>query len=299
VTPNDVRRRLRSRADELDLDFQQAIQYYAVERFLYRLSTTELADALIVKGATMLRVWDGAVSRPTRDIDFLGRIDSSPEAVEVMLRACLDADVPDDGLRFDPEIGTESITLESRYPGIRAKIRGDLEGAQFVIRLDIGIDDATVPDPGWVEYPTLLGGPSPRILAYHPATAIAEKLETMVKLGAINSRMRDFYDVWMLATTQEFAGGDLRDALKATFQKRETPLPQRVPLALTNSFAEQDETARRWAILASALRSASIDVPETLPEVQGVIEALTMPPARAAANGDVFDLMWTPDGGWR
>jgi len=86
MSAEGVRRRLRQRADELGLDFQQAIQYYAIERFLFRLSKSDFADALIVKGATMLRAWGGAIARPRRDIDFLGRLDRSPEAVPLDAR---------------------------------------------------------------------------------------------------------------------------------------------------------------------------------------------------------------------
>jgi len=88
--PASIRARLKNRADELGLEFNQALQYYAIERFLYRLSKTPWADLLVVKGAAMLRVWDGAIARPTRDIDFLGRMDSSPEAVAAMVRGTLE-----------------------------------------------------------------------------------------------------------------------------------------------------------------------------------------------------------------
>ncbi len=299
MSAGDVRRRLRSRAVELGLDFQQAIQYYAIERFLLRLSKTEFVDVLIVKGATMLRVWDGAVARPTRDIDFLGRIRNSPEAVEAAVRACLNAGVSDDGLTFDGLLVTEQITLDSRYPGIRVKVRGDLEGARFVLRLDVGIDDDAVPAPGWVDYPTLLEGPSPRILAYHPATTVAEKFEAMVSLGLANSRMKDFYDLWMLATTQTFAGQELRGAIAATFARRETRIPDRVPVALTKEFWEQDDTARMWTAFARKLATSGVVAPESLSEVVGVIELFVMSPVAAASAELQFDATWVPHGGWQ
>ena len=173
-TAIEIRRRLKARAVELDLDFQQAVLYYAMERFLFRLSHTQWSDRLVLKGAVMLRVWDAAVARPTRDIDFLGRVDDTPQAIRDIVAECLAVPL-DDGLAFESEIRVVPITIEDRYPGVRVKVAGDLGGARFVLRLDVGIDDAVVPDPGWVDYPVLLHDEAPRILAYQPATAIAEK----------------------------------------------------------------------------------------------------------------------------
>ena len=160
-TGASVRARLKRRADALGLAFDQAFQYYAIERFLFRLSQTHWADALVIKGAAMLRVWEGAVARPTRDIDFLGRLDNSPETVERMVRECIGI-VTDDGLEFSREVTVTRITVEDRYPGARAVIRAELSGARTTLRLDIGIGDAVVPDPGWIDYPSLLDLESPR-----------------------------------------------------------------------------------------------------------------------------------------
>ncbi len=298
MSPSDVRRRLRQRADELGLDFQQAIQYYAIERFLFRLSKSDFASALVVKGATMLRVWDGAIARPTRDIDFLGHLDCSPEAVEAVVRSCLAADVPDDGLTFDEVAVTGLIGLDGKYPGVRVKIRGALEGARFVLQLDIGVGDATVPPPSWVDYPTLLGGPSPRVLAYHLATAVAEKFEAIVSLGSVNSRMKDFYDLWMLATTQSFTGRQLRDSIAATFANRQTRLPTEVPVALTPEYAEQDRVVSMWNAFARKLHSSGITAPSSLLDVVDTIDRFIMPPVLAAAQEE-FNATWSPGHGWR
>jgi hypothetical protein len=246
VNADDVRRRLRLRADELGLDFQQAIQYYAMERFLFRLSQSAWSERFIVKGAVMLRVWDAAVARPTRDIDFLGRIDNTPGAVRAAVQECLCVEVADDGLAFSQDIEVAQAMLDDRYPGVRVKLRGDLAGARFTLRLDIGVDDVVVPTPGWVDYPPLLDQPAPRILAYDPATAVAEKFESIVDLGLINSRLKDFYDLWMLAGGLSFEGQTLADALSATFRSRGTELPVEAPVALTGAFVEQSATAAMW-----------------------------------------------------
>ena len=209
--PASIRARLKNRGDELGMDLNQVLQYYAMERFLYRLSKTSWAGRLIVKGAAMLRVWDGAVARPTKDIDFLGDIDNSPEAVAAIVKECLAVESAD-GLEFSPDVTVEPITVEDRYPGVRALIEGRLSGARIRLQLDIGVADIAVPEPGWVDYPTLLGTEAPRILAYQPATAVAEKFETMISKGLLNSRVKDYYDIWMLSRSVEFDGAEIADA---------------------------------------------------------------------------------------
>lgn len=292
-----MRRRLKARAAELDLDFQQAVLYYAMERFLFRLSQTQWSDRLVVKGAVMLRVWDAAVARPTRDIDFLGRVDNTPEAIRGIVAECLAIQL-DDGLAFESEIHAEPITVEDRYPGVRVKVAGDLGGARFVLRLDIGIDDAVVPDPGWVDYPVLLQDESPRILAYQPATAIAEKFQAMIDIGLANSRMKDYHDIWMLSRTLEFDGQDLADAMRATFRRRETELPAETPAELTREYTGQSETSRMWDTYRKGFSTSASDLPEDLQDVADAIASFVMPAAVAAAGGATYDKTWTPSSGW-
>jgi hypothetical protein len=244
----------------------------------------------------MLRVWDGAIARPTRDIDFLGWIEA--EAVEEVVRACLRIESPEDGLVFEGFVATEQIIVDGRYPGIRVKTGGHLDGAKFVLRLDVGVDDATVPEPEWADYPTLLGGPCPRILAYHPATAVAEKFEAMVTLGLANSRMKDFYDMWMLATTLSFERDTLRRSIEATFSRRGTPSPTTTPVALTEEFYGQDRTAKIWDTYARKLEASNIRVPAKLSEVVEVIIMFIMPVVSCGAEGQSGNT-WVPSEGWR
>ncbi len=218
----------------------------------------------------MLRVWDAAVARPTRDIDFLGRIENRPEAVRAAVLECLSADVPDDGLRFSDSIDVAQAMVDDRYPGLRVKLRGDLAGARFMLRLDIGIDDAVVPAPGWVDYPPMLEQPAPRILAYEPATAVAEKFECPT----------------------------LVSALTATFVARSTELPSELPVALTVTFSEQAGTAAMWQAYRLRLAASAIQAPSDLAGVLVEIAAFVMPPARAASKGARFVQFWRPGIGW-
>jgi predicted nucleotidyltransferase component of viral defense system len=277
VSAHSVRERLKNRADELGLEFQQALQYYAIERFLYRLSTTEWSERMIVKGATMLRAWGGAIARPTRDIDFLGKVNDIATSLETILQQCINVTVPDDGLEFEMISVDGQITLDERYPGIRAKVNGNLAGARFVIRIDVGIGDAAEPQPGWVEYPVLLDGPPPRILAYQPETSIAEKLESIVNLGLVNSRLKDYFDIWMLLNSASISESNMCSALVATFDRRGTTIPSRPPVGLTTEFTGQQTSGNQWKTFRARLEESGIEAPESLDKLVADINSRLEP----------------------
>ncbi len=293
--PASARARLLNLAREQGESFDQLLVYYAIERFLYRLSRTQWGSRLVVKGATMLRAWGTPLGRPTRDIDFQGYIDNSAEAVTSAVQECLAVEYPQDGLVFDQDVRTEPINVDDRYPGVRATVSGHLDGARFKVKLDVGIDNAVMPDPEWVEYPTLLDLDAPQILAYLPDTAVAEKYETMVSRGEANSRMKDFYDVWLLSRTHEFDGRQLADALTATFGHRGTPLSSSPPPALTPAFSGSDDAQAQWRAF---LRKSAVTASERLSEVCADIIIFIVPAAAAAAGGTQFDQTWRPSEGW-
>ena len=295
--PASVRARLKNKADEIGLDFNQVLQYYAMERFLYRLSKTKWADCLIVKGAAMLRVWEGAVARPTRDIDFLGRIENSPEGVAAMVRECLAVESAD-GVEFSADVAVEPITIEDRYPGVRAFVETGLSGARMRLKLDIGVADIVVPEPGWVDYPTLLDMDAPRILAYRPATVIAEKFETMMSKGLLNSRVKDYYDIWMLSRAVVFDGSELADSIAATFGRRGTDVPSSRPAVLSDDYAKRSESMTQWLAFVTRLGVSGIEAPDSLVDVVDEINVFIMPPSTAAAAGQPFSLKWVPGKGW-
>lgn len=293
--PASVRARLLNEAKASGDSYDQVLQYFAIERFLYRLSKTEWGERLIVKGAIMLRAWGTPLGRPTRDIDFLGNIDNSPEAVARAVRECLAVRYPDDGLVFDQAVETVEINVLNRYPGVRVVLRGNLDGGTFNLQLDIGIDDAVVPDPEWVEYPTLLDLDAPRVLAYHPVTALAEKFETIVTRGLASSRLRDYYDLWLLPAVRMFEGAEVSAALEATFRHRGTTLPAEVPPGLSSAFFDAAERQAGWR---SFLASRRIEAPSDLSDVCQAIIDFIMSPVAAAARKAPFEQTWEPSSGW-
>jgi len=290
-----VRQRLLNEARSSGESYEQVLQYFAIERFLFRLSQTEWSDRLIVKGAIMLRAWGTPLGRPTRDIDFLGTIGNTEEAVVAVIRDCLSVSCPEDGLAFESVVDAEEIKVAERYPGVRAIIRGHLDGGVFRVQLDIGIDDVVVPGPDWVDYPTLIGFESPRVLAYQPVTALAEKFETIVSRGLANSRLRDYYDLWLLPTLHSYKGADVSAAIGATFSHRGTGIPASTPVGLTAGYFDMPESRQRWTTFLS---TRNIDAPSDLAVVCSEIAAFIIPPSRAASADEGFTATWDPLSGW-
>ena len=137
-----------------------------------------------------------------------------------------------------------------------------------------------------------------RILAYQPATAVAEKFQAMIEIGLANSRMKDYHDIWMLSRTLEFDGQDLADAIRATFQRRDTELPTETPAELTREYTGQPETSRMWDTYRRGFSAVPGDLPEDLQEVADGIAVFVMPAAIAARAGDGFDKTWAPAVSW-
>ncbi len=241
-----VHARLAETARRTNRPFQELLQYYGMERFLYRLSKSPHAARFVLKGALMLRVWNAPMARPTKDIDLLGRLESPLENLSTVVREVCAVDVEPDGLVFTPAtVKSERIREDADYESVRIRFEGLLGRARIAMQLDVGIGDVMVPGPVEIAYPTLLDFPAPRLKGYPRETAIAEKFEAMVKLGTLNSRMKDFYDIWILSRQFGFAGPTLAQAVTATFANRGTTVTAE-PVALTTEFSENEVANTQW-----------------------------------------------------
>ncbi|NTW84246.1 MAG: nucleotidyl transferase AbiEii/AbiGii toxin family protein [Chlorobiaceae bacterium] len=222
-----VRQRLLNKARQDNRPFQELLQYYAMERFLYRLSVSSFADRFILKGALLLRVWHAPLARPTMDIDMLCRTANAPENITTIIHHVLSVEEQEDGIIFDPEsITVESITEDADYEGLRVRFRGHLDAVRLTIQLDIGFGDKVYPYPVQESLPSLLNFSQVKMYCYSMESTIAEKFEVMAKLGILNSRMKDFYDIWMLSRQYNFDGSRLAEAIKQTFEQRGIKLVQ-------------------------------------------------------------------------
>jgi hypothetical protein len=184
--PASVRQKLLNLARERNEDFQLLLTKYGLERVLFRLSTSKHRDTFILKGALLFELWTHERYRPTRDADFLAIGDNSPERFAAIFREICTAEIPGDGIRFDPaSVRAERIKEDADYEGVRVTFTGTLDKAQIPIQIDVGFGDTVTPDPVRTEYPTLLGFPHPHLLAYPRETVVSEKLEAMVKLSTL------------------------------------------------------------------------------------------------------------------
>jgi Nucleotidyl transferase AbiEii toxin, Type IV TA system len=242
-----VRQRLLNIARDRQEDFQLVLSRFALERLLFRLSRSQHRDAFTLKGAMLFQFWGGEPHRPTRDLDLLGRGEPSTEQFEQVFQEVCRQPAGDDGLVFrDETVRAEQIKEDDEYQGLRIRLEARLGSARIPIQIDVGFGDAVTPGPQEITFPTLLDFPAPVIQAYPRETVVAEKFQAMVMLGIANSRMKDFYDLWMLAGQFEFQGPILCDAIHATFDRRKTTLPVGPPLALTSEFAEDSGKQTQW-----------------------------------------------------
>ncbi len=293
-----VRARLMNHARETSRPFQEVFQYYAMERFLYRLSRSPHGRQFTLKGALMFRVWDAPMSRATRDVDLLGQIDNSLDGLRHTFREICRTEVEADGMVFDTDtITTEQIKEDADYIGARIRFLGLLERARASMQVDIGFGDAVIPAPIEVDYPTILKMNAPRLLVYSRESVVAEKFQAMVFLGILNSRMKDFYDIWTLTRGMGFEGPLLARAIRATFEHRTMALPAETPIALTNQFASNPTKQAQWSAFLD-----KIDIDKNtleLSEAVSVISAFIMPVIQALDSGTSFVAIWPPGGPWQ
>jgi hypothetical protein len=176
----------------------------------------------------------------------------------------------DDGIAFDAKsLRVEIIRETLEYGGLRLRTTAGLAGARIVVAIDIGFGDATEPGLEEIDLPVLLDLPRPRLHAYARETVIAEKFQAMVALGLANSRMKDFYDVWVLSHAHAFDGDRLARAITATFERRKTALPDETPEALTATFANDSAKQQQW-------RAFVRDLAQEAPELGAVVSDLAM-----------------------
>jgi hypothetical protein len=286
-----VRQRLLNRSKADNRSFSELLQYYAMERFLYRLSVSDHAQHFILKGALMLRVWNSPQFRPTMDIDMLGQTSNEDENIISQICDVLVVDVPADGLSFDRDsIASERITEDADYEGIRIRFRGYLGTARINMQIDIGFGDVVYPGPERAELPCMLNSPAPCLLCYSRESAIAEKFEAMIKLGELNSRMKDFYDIWLLSRQFEFRLKKLSEAVRLTFEQRGTKLEEPID-AFTEAFIMDRQTI--WSAFLRRLKQEQI--PEDFGDILAEIRAFMEP----VIQGKSDDLIWQPAGPWK
>jgi hypothetical protein len=292
-----VRGQLQNRAKQTGRPFQELLQYFAMERFLYRLSKSEYGSRFVLKGALMFRVWNAAQSRATQDIDFLARADNDVESITQMFKAVCEQEVIPDGVFFHGET-LEGIAIkeDADYSGVRVTFQAIIQNARLPMQIDVGFGDVVNPTPTIIEYPALLDFEPARLAGYPAETVIAEKFEAMVKLGQLNSRMKDFYDILILSRQFEFDGPTLATAIRATFQNRDTKIQTDASL-FSGELADDKSKQLQWTAF---IRKSRIEgVPPTFPEVVSELVRFLLPVTQLIEGVERAAIAWQPDRGWQ
>ena len=263
-----VRARLLNKAKAEKIEFGLLLTRFALERLLYRLSVSRHQDQFLLKGALLFDLWFDEPHRPTRDADFLGFGAADLPALSAVFREICAIEI-DDGIVFDPRsVKAQEIRKDANYTGIRITLTGLLDGARCQVQADIGFGDAVTPAPEEIEYPTFLKDlPAPKLRIYPRYTVIAEKFETITSLGIANSRMKDFFDLWVLTRNSELDASILSRAIRATFERRGTALPTSTPVGLSDEFAADPAKQTQWRAFTARNQLAT-------PELQVIVQHL-------------------------
>lgn len=293
-----VRDRLLNHARATEREFQLVLTNYALERLLYRLSVSPYRDRFVLKGALLFTIWLDDPFRPTRDLDLLGQPIGDTEEIANVFREILRQPVEDDGLTFEIE-GLQAVQIRqnAQYGGVHVETIANLGATRISIQIDIGFGDIVTPKANQIDYPTLLNSPSPRLNAYPRETVVAEKLQALVSIGVVNSRMKDFYDLAMMARYFDFDGDVLTSAVRATFERRQTEISDGMPDGLSDTFALSPQASRTWRGFMARDRLTS-DL-EEFPKVISELRAFLLPILASARDSKILLGRWSPGGPWQ
>ena len=294
-----IRSQLQNKAKNLGNVFMEILQYYAIERFLYRLSVSKYSALFILKGALMFQVFQVQDRRTTLDIDFMAYYENEiSNLVKIIKDICKINIKQEDGLTFDVDSVTGIRIKEgAEYEGVRIKFKGYLGKSMIPMQLDIAFGDVIFPKPKRIEYPTILGFPEPRLKGYPFETIVAEKFESMIKLGSINSRMKDFYDIWLTSRRFDFDGVQLTKALKKIFANRDTGFPKTKKLFNEEFYNDKSDRQVMWK--SFLLKNNIVSAPEKLSIVINEMERFLVKPVQAILKGKKFNYFWNKSGQWK
>ena len=289
--------RLKNEAKAQGVPFNQVLQFYAMERFLARLSRSAHVDGVLLKGALLLKTVGIPNARPTMDIDLLRQGSADRGSLIALVRDCALIEDVSDGVTFDPDrMVAEDIKKDADYQGTRVQIPARMDNVRLSVQIDFGVGDIVFPRPRLIDYPVFLDQAPLRLRAYPIETAIAEKFQAMVDRDQANSRMKDFYDIWVCSRHLDFEGSVLAKSIAATFERRATPLPMDTPTAFTADFFAARTHQLQWQ--AFARRIGETDLAARFPEIVAAVADFIMPVAASPATDTPFRSRWPAGGPW-
>lgn len=286
-----LKAKLNSLAVKLDKPSEYVIQHYMIERILYRLSISKYAGQFVLKGGVLLHVIFDNKARTTRDIDFLARaMNNEPDHIAAVFKEICQIEA-DDCIVYDTEnLTAEIIKEEADYQGVRVKVTGYIGRTRSVLQMDVGFGDIIVPKPEYIFYPSLLNMEEPELLAYSKESIISEKFQAMVFLAQSNSRMKDFYDIYMMAKNYSFDGAILAEAVKETLTHRKTILPD-FPFALTEEMVRFPGKQEQWKAFCKRLKLQDV----AFESVISVLREFLMPVYQAVVSDKPFHSCWNKE----
>lgn len=275
-----IRARLKNVADARKQDFNLVLTHYGLERLLYRLSVSQHAPDFLLKGALLFSLWYDIPHRPTRDADLLG---SGPDDIDSVVAVFQDICriASEDGIEFDPkQIKGSEIRKEADYGGVRIEILAKLDGARLTLQVDIGFGDAVTPAPEAIDYPVLLNDlPSPKLRAYPKYTVVAEKFHAICLLGMANSRMKDYFDLWILLSEDTLDPHEMKRAIEATFARRKMAMPTVTPVGLSDGFATDMAKQAQWRAFLQKNRLGELALSDVVRRLRDAFaQAQVIPP---------------------
>ena len=296
--PASILARLRNQTEEMNRPFAEVLQYFAMERFLYRLSKTKYADKFILKGGLLFYVWNISLRRPTRDIDFRGYVSGDSQTLLKIIQDVIEVSALEDGFVFDAQsISVEETQIDADYQGIRIKLTALLERTRIPVQIDIGFSDELTSQAEPIEYPTLLPDlETVHLKGYPRETVVAEKFHAMIRHGDLNSRMKDYYDLWLLSETFDFESKSLQKALETTFENRDTGLPSERPVSLSIEFASA--TNRRWNNFLEKMNIRTTESADFVKIMEQVWKFLEYP-LQSSLHNTKSTRTWIPMKGWK
>jgi predicted nucleotidyltransferase component of viral defense system len=266
-----IRQQLKNLSLAKNRPFDEILRYYAIERFLYRLSLSQHATKFFLKGGLLLKVWNSEDHRATMDIDLLAKTSNAFEHLLQIITEITQIQVEEDAIKFDVQNLTfHSTQMDGDYEGVSISFAAELNTTHIPIQIDIGFNDVVIPEPCFIDYPTLLSLPAPKLMGYTPETVIAEKLESVIKLGLINTRMKDFYDLWTICQQQKLNFEVLNQAIQKVFNNRQTKM--KYPISFTKAFYDSPATIKRWENFLSNMRKTHISLQEVISEISAFLE---------------------------
>jgi hypothetical protein len=279
-------------------DYNLVLNRFGLERLLCRVAASRYADRFLLKGALLFSLWYDEPHRPTRDADLLGSGPADIDSLVASFREIVAIEL-NDGVAFDVEsVRAAAIREEAEYGGVRLRLSGQINNVRLALQIDVGFGDAVTPNPETAVLPALLddlAGPTLRV--YPVYTVIAEKYHAMVVLGMANTRMKDFYDVAVIARRTSLDGALLARAIQATFERRGTPLPRRLPAALTAEFSDSASKQQQWQGFLQRSRLPDSSLGETAALIASLLRAATqvaVAGSPATARWDPARLKWVP-----